>query len=125
MLLRLRNWVVVIGLVLATGGHWSALQSVAWVGMTIQFSRSDDLSTALRKTFDGEHPCSLCKVVQEGRKAEKEQAAVKIETKLDFFLSVAHSEIVGPEFDDERAPRLVDRLHSRVEAPPTPPPRAV
>ena len=122
MLLRLRNWVVVIGLVLATGGHWAALQSVAWVGMTIQYSRTADFSTALRKTFDGDHPCNLCKVVQEGRKAEKHQAALNLQTKLDLFLSPGNCSIVAPEFADEPT-TLTCRGYPRTERPPTPPPR--
>ena len=122
MLLRLRNWVVVIGLVLATGGHWVALQSVAWVGMTIKYSRVDGLTTGLQKTFDGNHPCNLCKVVKEGRQAEKQQALVKIEVRLDLFLSPSECTVECPVFADEPTPLLVHG-YFRADQPPTPPPR--
>jgi hypothetical protein len=122
MLLRLRNWVVVIGLVLATGGHWAALQSVAWLGMTIQYSRYDTFATALRKTFDGKNPCSLCKVVQEGRDTEQKQAVVSSQGKLDLFLSSINWCVQPPVFKDELSPRFSLGCR-RSESPPTPPPR--
>ena len=122
VLLRLRNWVFVIGLILATGGHWAALQSIAWMGMTIQYSRADGFSTALQKTFSGEHPCNLCKVVQEGRQAEKKQAALKLETRIDLFLSFSYCLVESPVFADDPTPALVQG-YFRPERPPTPPPR--
>ena len=122
MLLRLRNWVVVIGLVFATGVQWVALQSVAWVGMTIQYSRVDGLTVGLQKTFSGEHPCELCKVVQEGRQAEKKQAVIKVEAKLDLFLMSNNFSVQPPVFADEPTPQLV-RGQLRAEQPPLPPPR--
>ena len=53
MLRQFSKWLVVGALILATGGHWALLQSVAWVGMAIQFSHTDGISIALQKTFDG------------------------------------------------------------------------
>jgi hypothetical protein len=124
MLLRLRNWVVVIGLVLATGGHWAALQSVAWVGMTIKYSRNETFASALRKTFDGNNPCDLCKVVREGREAEQKQVAFNLQTKLDLFLVALNSSVEAPVFADEPTPQLFAG-RARPESPPTPPPKPV
>jgi hypothetical protein len=112
----------VIGLVLATGGHWSALQSIAWVGMAIQYSRADGLGTALQKTFDGNHPCNLCKVVQAGRQAEKEQSTIKLQTRLDLFLWADASSVRSPVFAHEPTPQIVIGFF-RSDQPPTPPPR--
>ena len=122
MLLRLRNWVVVIGLVLVTGGHWAVLQSVAWVGMTIQYTRSENLTAALQKTFDGQHPCKLCKAVQEGRQAEQKQPTFKVETKFDLFLSACRWAISAPLISNEPN-SYFHKEHGRADAPPTPPPR--
>src|SRR5687767_12801038 len=82
---RLGKWFVVVALVLATGTHWYLLQSIAWIGMTVEFSRTEPLPVALQKAFDGQHPCGLCKVVDEGMQAEKNAQMNKLQTKLDFF----------------------------------------
>ena len=47
-----------------TGGQWLMLQSVAWVNMIRDFSKTDSLSQSLRKTFDGQHACPLCRFIQ-------------------------------------------------------------
>ena len=64
MLPRLGKWVVVFTLVVSTGGHWFALQSVAWVTMAVNFAQTDSFDVALKKTFDGKHPCRICKTVE-------------------------------------------------------------
>lgn len=41
------------------------VQSVAWASMLGQFyARSGDVRTAWKETFDGEHPCCLCRKAQ-------------------------------------------------------------
>jgi hypothetical protein len=119
---RLAQWFVVLVLVIVTGGHWTILQSLAWVGMAVSYSQSDSLPVALKKTFDGTHPCNLCKFVAAGKKAEKPQDLQKLETKFDFFclrqmLTVFPQELDGLlQFDSIY-------VASRTEAPPGPPPR--
>jgi hypothetical protein len=89
---------VVVALVFSTGGHWALLQVGAWAGMVVSYSQTDSLADALVKTFDGEHPCKLCKVVKEGRKAEQEKpVTLKVEQKLDFFLAVQTVTISAPQ----------------------------
>ncbi len=47
------------------GGQWMVLQGVAWVGMAVSYSlKEGSMSSGLSKTFDGEHPCPLCKAVK-------------------------------------------------------------
>jgi hypothetical protein len=123
MLNRLAKWVVVLMLVLATGGHWAFLQSVAWVSMAVQFSQSDSLPTALQKTLDGQHPCSLCKAIDEGLKDEKEQKMQKLETKLDFFCPGSQAFSLTQRVFELPFPASADP-HSRADAPPVPPPRS-
>lgn len=55
---------VVLLACLSVGLHWSALQVVGWVSMAVEFSRTRPMATALEMTFDGKHPCELCKLVQ-------------------------------------------------------------
>ena len=56
-----------------SGGHWLALQSFAWVRMTVEFSQQATLGTAISKTFSGKHPCRLCLKVQQGIQHERQQ----------------------------------------------------
>src|SRR6185295_12505017 len=84
---RLGKWLVVAALTCAIGGHWTLLQSVAWVTMAVNYSQTAPLNEALAKTFDGKHPCPICKLVTEGKKSERQQVLEKIVTKIDFFLT--------------------------------------
>ena len=65
--------VVVLALVVSLGAHWALLQSVAWVGMIVTYAQEATLAEAVRMTFDGEHPCRLCKVIKADRATEKKQ----------------------------------------------------
>jgi len=49
------------------GGHWALLQTSAWVGMIVQYSQRAGLKAGIAQTFDGEHPCSVCKAIQDGK----------------------------------------------------------
>jgi hypothetical protein len=48
---------------LSVGLHLALVQVVGWVNMAVEFSHSLPLTEALVKTFDGKHPCELCKLV--------------------------------------------------------------
>ena len=63
---------LVVMLMGSIGLHWALLQTVAWAGMIVTYTHeSSSLTTALERTFDGKHPCKICVVVEEGKKAEK------------------------------------------------------
>ena len=65
-------------LTLTLGLHWAVLQSVAWTGMLVQYSRDATFVEALQKTFDGKHPCSLCRFIQQGGKSERDSSSDRI-----------------------------------------------
>jgi len=67
---------VVAALVLITGAHWAALQTVAWTTMLANNLRTQSVSEAVSHTFDGEHPCPLCRAIAAAKKSEKKSAAV-------------------------------------------------
>jgi hypothetical protein len=113
---------IVLMLVLATGGHWAMLQSVAWLGMAVRFSQNEPLVPALQKTFSGAHPCTLCKAVSHGVKTEKEQKIQKIESKFDFFCSRTAVVLEVP-LPEARTPQVETKLSDRNDSPPVPPPR--
>ena len=124
MLTRLSRPVVVLMLTLTLGLHWAFLQSVAWVGMFVSFSADSPVRVALVKTFDGVHPCTLCKFVAEGKKAERQQEMPKLLAKLDLFLVGNPLWLSPPELFPLNTV-LAQPRNLPPEAPPTPPPRAV
>jgi len=65
------KWSVVLALVSSIGLHWAFLQAMAWTGMILTYSQEGTFREALAKTFDGQHPCSLCKQIDVGKKSEK------------------------------------------------------
>jgi hypothetical protein len=122
MLKRLSQWLVVVPLVLVTGGHWALLQTVAWVSMAARYSQDSRLEVALVKTFDGQHPCELCKLVQKGKSEEQKQDLLRADIKLDLFLTRIPSLLYPPP--PFSFPTLeLDWPPTRAESPPTPPPR--
>ena len=120
---KVAQFIVVCALVFAIGAHWAILQSVAWVGMTINYAHDSSFKEALAKTFDGKHPCKLCKAVAEGKKSEHKQTLLKVETKLDFFLA-HNSLLLAPPLPFVLLPGEPDSALLRADPPPTPPPRA-
>ena len=121
---RLGKWLVVMLLVIATGGHWAVLQSVAWVGMFVNYSQTAPVAVAIQKTFDGKHPCRLCMAVQAGKQSQKNHEMQKLEKKMDFWL-VRDASMPVPESPFFLAPFQTESPQSRAEAPATPPPRPV
>ncbi len=122
MLTRLSKLLVVLALALSLGLHWALLQSVAWVGMVVTYSRSAPLKEALAKTFDGKHPCNICKLVRDGHKSERKQEAQKQVAPLDGLCVPARVVIFPPEKEPQAfAPACM--ADTRSLPPPVPPPR--
>jgi hypothetical protein len=120
VLIRLQKWLVVLVLVLSIGGHWAFLQSVAWVGMAVTYSKNTSLSQALGKTFDGKHLCKLCKIVRAGKKAE-DSREMKIDIKKFDIIAGANTVFIF------ESPSMIPQLPSglipqRTEPPLLPPP---
>lgn len=120
---RVSKFIVLLATVQLLGGHWIALQSVAWAGMLADNLRDGSLAVAVEKTFDGEHPCGLCAVVKKGRASEQEKPLVQATARLDAVIP-ATARLLRPRPDDVRHCVLNFASPSRSSAPPTPPPRA-
>ena len=63
-----RIFIAVLGCLHLCGGHWGVMQLVAWSNMIIDYSSRDGIVEGAKKTFDGEHPCCMCKAIAEGKK---------------------------------------------------------
>ncbi|MEY2598439.1 MAG: hypothetical protein RLZZ142_698 [Verrucomicrobiota bacterium] len=103
------------------GGHWAVLQTAAWVSMAVEYSKNDSLSSALTKTFDGEHPCQLCHAVKEGRSKEQKQDQSHGTSKTEAVLTL-HSPLPPPDFVHVLFPKEDSSAPTRPHCPPSPPP---
>lgn len=120
---RLDKSLVAILLIISIGGHWAILQSLAWASMVIDYSKDSSLSVAVAKTFDGKHPCNLCKLVKTGKASESKQEMIKVKTKIDFWMPL--QELPAPDIiveANEFAPFAL-AVQTRGDSPPVPPPR--
>ena len=123
VLRRIGHLFVVTALLAAIGGHWAILQSVAWATMLTENLQSSSMTEAVSKTFDGEHPCPLCKRIAEGKKSEKKSDALDLKVKkLEFAGQQSAFVFIAPtEFYLLESPPSSARSPSYT--PPVPPPR--
>ena len=117
------RWFVVGALTLSLGAHWLVLQSFAWATMIVPYAQDDSFSGAVTKTFDGEHPCKLCRFVREGKKAEKPLDVVKVEVEKKFASEVSVT-IPLPPANFSLLPESTQFARVRSHSPPLPPPRS-
>jgi hypothetical protein len=122
---RIVAWLATIAVILGmTGGHWLILQSVAWTKMIADYSRSSSLGTALAFTFDGQHPCEMCKLIQKEKQDSHQphQLQQPVEKDDEVFCERCARARVDLTWswmcavDEGRPP-------SRRDRPPVPPPR--
>jgi hypothetical protein len=120
--LRLSKLAVAATLAFSLGLHWGCLQSVAWVGMIVSYSQDAPLTEALAKTFDGKHPCRLCRQIAKGRQSEKKSASAPAGKKFEFsYLATAFVFTAPADFRELCWPEPSGTSLS--QAPPVPPPR--
>ena len=78
---------------------------------------------AVAKTFDGEHPCCLCKAIAAAKKSEKKKEFVPSWKPLEFISSQTTFNFQPPE-TFTFLPELCVAWHAVRQRPPLPPPRA-
>ena len=123
MFQRLPRLLIAVALACSVGLHWSFLQSLAWTTMLVDNLTAAPFSAALQRTFDGKHPCALCKAVAQGRKFEKKSETLlplkKFEGLNEPPAVLVSTPALFPAISAQDAV-FVTLLH----APPAPPPRA-
>ena len=55
------------------GGDFAVLQIVAWTGMIVTRTAEKGVAAAVESTFDGEHPCPLCKALESATTQDKKE----------------------------------------------------
>lgn len=124
MLPRLPRLAVVIALSCLIGLHWTFFQSLAWVGMVVSYSQNATLKEALVKTFDGKHPCALCKEIAKNKQSEKKSESPVQLKKFEFLTAQAQFLFTAPTHCWLLS-AADDGLKSVSFSPPKPPPRGV
>lgn len=114
---------LVIALCVSLGTHWFALQSFAWARMLLQNSRQYSLTDAVARTFDGDHPCNLCKTVQHSKKQSDQQQKETATKKMDLRAVIAASDLVFPAGKFSLRKVASPQFGRRADRPPVPPPR--
>jgi hypothetical protein len=122
VLVRLGKVFVVLVLVSTLSAHWALLQTVAWTTMLANNLQSGSLQDAMAKTFDGNHPCCLCKAIANAKNSQQKNHMTLEKQKLDFPPYDQQLVLIAPSRLD-----LFSRKNSFAESffpkPLTPPPR--
>lgn len=123
VLARLGKILMVVALICAIGGHWFVLQSVAWANMLAANVSSGTVGEAIVKTFDGKHPCCLCKQIAQSRQSEKKAEWQSDLKKFEFSSQSAVFVFSAPvhfylQSEQSTAASML------AETPPVPPPRS-
>lgn len=122
---------LVAALMLSIGLHWAVMQSAAWVGMTVAYTvKTGSVTQGLSDTFDGEHPCALCHMVEAGTQEDPASQDSKSpqEKKADHELKLLLVTVDLPDFVNEQPPALpwlcyAEKAIASAQAPEAPPPR--
>jgi hypothetical protein len=119
---RLGQILVMVALLAAMGTHWVVFQSVAWTTMLAGNLRTTSLPQAVQRTFDGKHPCSLCKQIERGKKTEKKTTPALELRKFEFAHEHTVFAFCAPaDFTLLRAGD--DSASTQSKSPPLPPPK--
>lgn len=113
---------MIVAVLAASGTHWMVFQSIAWTTMLADNLHTTSLSQAIARTFDGKHPCCLCKEIARSKRSEK-KSDFQVELKrLDFSYSDSEVVLCPPSaFRELRAGNETGPLLAK--APAVPPPK--
>ena len=121
--MRIGRGLALIALLNFAGAHWIVLQSIAWSSMLAKHAQHSRLAEAVQKTFDGAHPCNLCKGMSRAQGTEKKEASVPVEISK---IPVLHE--IAPKFISISRISIAvvsagQSLLARCDEPESPPPR--
>jgi len=116
--------VTIFALCCAIGLQWLALQSIAWTSMIIDYSKRGTLCQAIAQTFDGAHPCSLCRVVNKANSTEKKSDLQVLTPKIDMICVCQPASYLRPFIRLEYTAGEFCSFQIG-QSPPVPPPRSL
>jgi hypothetical protein len=100
-----------------------ALQSLAWTRMLLSYSRDGQIVAAVAKTFDGRHPCSLCKEVEKSKKTEPQPTRDMEVENLAAFVEPTPVVVMRADGISWTLKNPESHGEVRAEPPTAPPPR--
>ena len=122
-MLRLAGKTIAIFALCSTIGlQWLALQSIAWTAMMVANAKQVSFCEAVKRTFDGTHPCSLCHVVNKGKTSEKKRDIQSSSAKVDI-VCVSRAIRLMPRLTPLRYATICVSFSEIEYSPPGPPPR--
>jgi len=120
--IRSGRFLLAVTLAATLGAHWALLQSVAWTAMLANNLRTHSLSDSVGRTFDGRHPCPLCKAIAAGKKSEAKKEFTLQTQKLEFPPANQNPVLIAPAIS-RLFPPVNFFTESLMQKPPVPPPR--
>ncbi|MGH7953203.1 MAG: hypothetical protein ACREFE_14985, partial [Limisphaerales bacterium] len=96
MPVRTGNIFLIIALLAAMSAHWT-LQSVAWTTMLADNLHHGSFAQAITRTFDGKHPCCLCKAIAAEKKSAPKNEFAAQSQKFEFPPAAENFVFVAPE----------------------------
>jgi hypothetical protein len=122
---RLTRLLTVGALMLTLGTPAALLQSAAWINMLVRYSQeASSFMEAVTMTFDGQHPCPLCKAIKAGQEEQQPQEPKQVAAERELLLGLPPLLFT---LQPPTTPRVTAEFESspsfRRDRPPTPPPR--
>lgn len=91
--------------------------------MLIDNLTTTSFSLAVQRTFDGNHPCALCKAIDEGKKSERKSDTL-VPLKKFEGINAGVAIVFFPSASFPTITTQAAFLDTHLHAPPTPPPRS-
>ena len=123
MLARFSKFLVITALVATTGFHWALLQTVAWTSMLASNLCTESVSESVAHTFDGQHPCCLCRAIAAAKKSGPKNEFTTPAFRFEYPPAPANVTLYAPTYFT-LLPVTDAFAGSLVHPPLTPPPRA-
>lgn len=122
---------VLTGCLHLCGGQYGVMQMFAWGKMLVDYSSEKGLVAGLSETFDGQHPCELCKSIATAKKENlnSPQPLSKNDAKgldLKNFLPAKLAGLATPRSTYFQSPSFLSPEEAALRflpAPEIPPPR--
>jgi len=122
VLVRFGKILLLIALAATLGAHWALLQTVAWTTMLADNLQTNSFHDAAEKTFDGKHPCCLCKAIAAAKQSEKKTEFSLQSQKLEFPPVDENFALIAPS-QFQILPQKNSSAKSFAPKPPLQPPR--
>lgn len=102
--------------------HLPLLQTIAWTGMFVRNVQQEDVASALRDTFDGDHPCKLCHAIKVARETANESLTAPPVLRCDATLGPMVAGVLPPAPAFRPLFMIDDSSPLHDGEPPVPPP---